>query len=120
MTSEVKVEECFFDLFDCTETVTDKEVLGSETRSETYNSEVMVHRLGTTRITVLNGLNSILDRAVSGYNYGYGKFVVALENGETHYFDLNLPLSANPISAYNYVTNEGVALQNGGGWYTVQ
>ena len=25
MTSEVKVEECFFDLFDCTETVTDKD-----------------------------------------------------------------------------------------------
>lgn len=120
MTNGVTVDKCFFNLLDCTSTSSNKSVLGSETRTETLNSESVTHSLGSTRTAVRTQMVNLLAQAVSGYNYGYGRFVIALSNGETYYFDLNLPMSANPTSRFNYATGEGYSLQSGGGWYTIQ
>lgn len=120
MSNNVTVEQCFFDLLDCTSTSSDKQTIGTETRTETVNSESVTHSLGTTRTAVRTQMVNLLAQAVSGYNYGYGRFVIALSNGETYYFDLNLPMSANPTSKFNYSTGEGYSLQSGGGWYTIQ
>lgn len=119
LTTNVTVSECFFDLLDCTKTQTEKQVLGTEERSETYNSEVMVHRLGNTRVAVRNAIAIIIDKAISGTDYGYGRIGLAHADGKTYYFDFNLPLSANPTQAMDYNTQEGYTLQNSGSWYTI-
>ncbi len=118
--TETKVEDCFFDLLSCTQVDTNKLILGTERRQETLDSQNVTHALGSTRTEVINRMLDILAKAVSGYNYGYGRFVVAHSTGETYYFDLNLPLSANPTSKYNYSNNEGYSLTNSGGWYVIQ
>jgi hypothetical protein len=120
MEQNLEVDKCFFNLLDCTENKVTKVDLGTERRSEVYNSNSITHRYGNDRTQVRNELVRLLDQAVSGYSYGYNRFVIALTNGESYYFDLNLPLSANPVQFYNYQTNEGYVLSNGGGWYTIQ
>lgn len=102
--SEVREVRCLF--WDCDVQVTEFVSLGTQTRTESYNT--INHPNGNTRAAVENYFLSLVNRTIDVRLSG-STYYLLLDNGDMVNFNLNYPMSANPVWQYSPSSNRGVS-----------
>ena len=110
----VEEDDCLFNLLTCTSFTNNRHTTGYEYQSETQSS--IDHLYGSSRTEAINQLIQILNAAVDVKSFGYNYYGILQANGESYYFDLSLPLGANPVGYYDYPNNEGYILKQVNGY----